>query len=267
MEIKFTKLHWFPWIFVCTLTFSVMILYAWSVLVGDVPVFLPYVSDAGGNAPQSALFGIALLTCAFSGAPPFLVRFFSVRAVENQSKIITLLNYLALLCAVLACLGLIMVGTNPVSHLRRDGTWLLPVLIPHMIGAVLTFLFTTVYFGIQTCFAWILGRRYKKPMVGYTRLACMAATIGGTLTMAVFAPLYNVEDFKPNPDHGTTYRGTAPWSAVGEWVLIIGLMCNILTLVPDMKSVRVTIHIENVEDVADKDVNVEKDANNEMMKL
>lgn len=44
-------------------------------------------------------------------------------------------------------------------------------------------------------------------------------------------------------------------------------MCNILTLVPDMKSVRVTIHIENVEDVADKDVNVEKDANNEMMKL
>lgn len=255
MEIKFEKIHWLPWVFVCTLTFSVMILYAWSVLIGDVPVFLPYVSDAGGNAPQSALFGLALIIVAFSGIPPYLVRFLSVRAVDSpRKKLIAGLNYLALLFAVLSWLGIVMVGISPMNHLRRDGTWFLPILVPHLFGAMLAFVFSVAYFVVQTLFVWLLGPKYKRPMVGYARIASLAACIGGSLVMAVFAPFESPEDFHPSASHGTMYRGNTAWSALGEWILIIGLMCNILTLVPDMKSVRVTLQIENLADVPEKEV-------------
>ncbi|KAG0425154.1 hypothetical protein HPB47_027648, partial [Ixodes persulcatus] len=262
MEVKFDKIHWLPWVFVCTLTFSVMILYAWSVLIGDVPVFLPYVSDAGGNAPQSALFGVALMVAAFSGIPPFLVRFLSVRAVDSpRKKLIAGLNYLALVFAVLAWLGIVMVGISPMNHLRRDGTWLLPILIPHLAGASMVFVFSVAYFVVQISFAWMLGPQYRRPMVGYARMASTAACIAGSVAMAVFAPFETPDDFKPNATHGSVYRGNTAWSAFGEWILIIGLMCNILTLVPDMKGVRVTLHIENLADVSEKEVP------NEMLKL
>ncbi|XP_049521964.1 DNA damage-regulated autophagy modulator protein 1 isoform X1 [Dermacentor silvarum] len=174
MEIKVSKLHWFPWIFVFTLTISVMIVYTWSVLIGDVPVFLPYVSDAGGNPPQSALFGLALIACILSGLIPMLVRFFAVRAVEcKRKKFVTLLNYLSLVSGLLAGIGLAMVATNPVSHIRRDGTWLLPVLLPHIAGAGLAFVFSTGYFIIQAMFVWLLGRDHCRPMLGYARIVLL----------------------------------------------------------------------------------------------
>lgn len=266
MEIKVSKLHWFPWIFVFTLTISVMIVYTWSVLIGDVPVFLPYVSDAGGNPPQSALFGLALIACILSGLIPMLVRFFAVRAVEcKRKKFVTLLNYLSLISGVLAGVGLAMVATNPVSHIRRDGTWLLPVLLPHIAGAGLAFVFSTGYFIIQAMFVWLLGRDHCRPMLGYARIVSCVATIGGSMAMAAFAPFNSLDDFKPNPHRGTIYRGLSPWSSVGEWILIIGLMCNFLTLSADMKAVNITINLENV--VVNSEAQQEKESNNEMMKF
>ncbi|KAH6936764.1 hypothetical protein HPB50_021355 [Hyalomma asiaticum] len=188
MEIKVSKLHWLPWIFVFTMTITVMVVYAWSVLIGDVPVFLPYVSDAGGNPPQSALFGLALIACILSGLVPMVVRFFAVRAVEcKHRKFVTLLNYLSLVSAVLA-------------------------------GVV-----------------------------------------------AAFAPFNSLDDFKPNPNRGTLYRGLSPWSSVGEWVLILGLMCNFLTLSADMKAVNITVNLENV--AVNSEAQQEKESNNEMMKF
>ncbi|KAL1480706.1 hypothetical protein MTO96_034680 [Rhipicephalus appendiculatus] len=167
MEIKVSKLHWFPWIFVFTMTITVMIVYAWSVLIGDVPVFLPYVSDAGGNPPQSALFGLALIACIVSALIPMLVRFFAVRAVDcKHKKFVTLLNYLSLISAVLAGVGLAM---------------LLPVLLPHIAGAGLIFVFSTGYFIIQAMFVWLLGRDHCRPMLGYARIISTAASIGGAI--------------------------------------------------------------------------------------
>uniref|UniRef100_L7M5T8 Putative dna damage-regulated autophagy modulator protein 1 n=1 Tax=Rhipicephalus pulchellus TaxID=72859 RepID=L7M5T8_RHIPC len=266
MEIKVSKLHWFPWIFVFTMTITVMIVYAWSVLIGDVPVFLPYVSDAGGNPPQSALFGLALIACIISGLIPMVVRFFAVRAVEcKHKKFVTLLNYLSLISGVLAGVGLAMVATNPVSHIRRDGTWLLPVLLPHIAGAGLTFVFSTGYFIIQAMFVWLLGRDHCRPMLGYARIVSTVASIGGALAMAAFAPFNSLEDFKPNPNRGTIYRGLSPWSSVGEWILILGLMCNFLTLSADMKAINITVNLENV--VVNSEAQQEKESNNEMMKF
>ncbi|XP_077517770.1 DNA damage-regulated autophagy modulator protein 1-like [Amblyomma americanum] len=265
MEIKVHKLHWFPWIFVFSLTFSVMIVYTWSVLIGDVPVFLPYVSDAGGNAPQSALFGLALIACILSGLIPMLVRFFAVRAVDcKRKKFVTLLNYLSLVSGVLSGVGIAMVATNPVSHIRRDGTWLLPVLLPHVAGAALAFIFSTGYFIIQTMFVWLLGPEHCRPLVGYARIVCTLGSIGGAVAMAACAPFHSLDDFKPNPHRGTIYRGLSPWSAVGEWILIIGIMCNFLTLAADMKAVSITVNLENI---VSSEAQREKESNNEMQKF
>ncbi|KAH7969468.1 hypothetical protein HPB52_018371 [Rhipicephalus sanguineus] len=212
MEIKVSKLHWFPWIFVFTMTITVMIVYAWSVLIGDVPVFLPYVSDAGGNPPQSALFGLALIACIISG-------------VTQQ---------------------------------------LLPVLLPHIAGAGLTFVFSTGYFIIQAMFVWLLGRDHCRPMLGYARIISTAASIGGAMASILDGHVVRY-DFKPNPHRGTIYRGMSPWSSVGEWILILGLMCNFLTLSADMKAINITVNLENV--VVNSEAQQEKESNNEMMKF
>ncbi|XP_064482549.1 DNA damage-regulated autophagy modulator protein 1-like [Ornithodoros turicata] len=255
MEIKFPRAYWLPWVFVITIVTSVLTLYAWSVLLKDVPAFLPYVSDAGGHAPQSALFGLALLVCGFCAMTSFLIRYVSVKAVNSEKPrgVITLMNYVSLFNAGLTCLGMAMVGTNPVSHLRRDGSWRLPVLLPHLLGAGILFVNASSYFLIQTCFVWMLGHDKKRVYLGYARAASSLISLAGSIPLVVFAPYNDLEDLRPVPEHGTLYKGNSPWSAFGEWVMILGLLCNVLTLVPDLKRVRVSLHVENVEDLHEKD--------------
>lgn len=263
MEVKFRRLHWLPWIFVMTFVLSVMIVFAWSVLLGDVPVFLPYVSDTGGHAPQSALFGLALMICAFCAVTSFVVRFYSVKAANSEKprNVVTVMNYLSIFNAGLLCLGMLMVSTNPVSHLRRDGTWKLPVLAPHLVGAGILFLNAGAYFIIQTCFVWMLGRKYQNTYLGYARTASNLICFVGAIALVVFAPYNDLDGLRPVPEHGTLYKGNSPWSAFGEWIMILGFLCNILSLVPDLRRVRVSLHVENIQEVA------QKESGNEVMKL
>lgn len=264
MEVKFNRLHWLLWIFVLSGVCSVVIVYVWSVLLGDVPALFPYVSDTGGNAPQSALFGLALIVGSFCAVTSFLVRFYSIKAAnsENPRRVITAMNYLSLVSAFLACLGIAMVGINPISHLRRDGTWFLPVLVPHLIATGILFVNAGMYFVIQTSFVWLLGPSFQTMYLGYARLACNLVSLAGAVPLIMFAPYKDhFEDLRPVAEHGSLYKGNSPWSAFGEWVLIFGVFCNILTLVPDMKRVRVTLHIENVVELP------EKETGDEMMKL
>ncbi|KAH9373152.1 hypothetical protein HPB48_004897 [Haemaphysalis longicornis] len=201
------------------------------------------------------------------GITPILVKFFAVRAVDcKRKKFITLLNYLSLISGLLSGVGIAMVATNPMNHLRRDGTWLLPILIPHIAGAALAFVFSTGYFIIQTMFVWLLGPEHCRPTIGYARAACTIASIAGALAMGACAPFTSLDDFKPNPHRGTLYRGLSPWSAVGEWILIIGIMLNFLTLAPDMKAIDITINLENIVNSADSQQQ-EKESNSEMMKF
>lgn len=59
-HVVITKLHYLPYLGLCTGFVSIIIPYILAVHRGDVSAWLPYISDAGGDPPQGALFSLGM---------------------------------------------------------------------------------------------------------------------------------------------------------------------------------------------------------------
>lgn len=124
-NFTFTKLHYVPIFgFTCS-CISLFVPYAISVYRGDTHAILPFISDAGGDAPQSIVFGFFLGMTSFGGIIGMSMKYLMVRQQNRVAKDtqVAKTNTLALAAGVLVCLGGLIVALSPTGHLRRDCTW------------------------------------------------------------------------------------------------------------------------------------------------
>ncbi|CAN7984436.1 unnamed protein product, partial [Ixodes hexagonus] len=153
---------------------SIAICHAWAVINADVQLFLPYISDSGGDPPQSALFGFGMIATAIVSMIIFSLRYVSVKDVVKERRhasFISLFNYLTFVAGIGVFFGLVMVATNPTGHLRRDGTWLKPVMLPHLLGASMLFVSGFCYLLGNSLLTWVLLPRFRNARVAHARIA------------------------------------------------------------------------------------------------
>ncbi|KAL3223496.1 hypothetical protein MRX96_049767, partial [Rhipicephalus microplus] len=123
---KYVKVGVIVYFVIVPVVSSIAISHLWAVGNADVPFFLPYISDSGGDPPQSAVFGLGLTTAAIAAIVTFSLRYVTVMDISKAKNLpgyILLLNYINFLAGIGIFLGLILVAMNPTGHLRRDGTW------------------------------------------------------------------------------------------------------------------------------------------------
>ncbi|KAL3213058.1 hypothetical protein MRX96_051758 [Rhipicephalus microplus] len=90
-----------------------------------------------GIPPQSSIFSFSMILVSLC----FLVGCcvcYMIMVVMNSTEdfYVKWLSRLIPLAGAGCSAGMVLLAVNPVGHLRRDGTWLYPIFVPHMVGAV-----------------------------------------------------------------------------------------------------------------------------------
>ncbi|XP_022663010.1 uncharacterized protein LOC111251062 isoform X2 [Varroa destructor] len=111
------NLHYLPLLGMMIAFLSIFTSYGLAVHQGDVPAWLPYISDAGGDPPQSSIFSMGMNLVGLMSFAVCLGIYLYYLIVEAQnskgSKIISRLGKLLVISGFYMCIGLFGVATNP----------------------------------------------------------------------------------------------------------------------------------------------------------
>lgn len=246
MEIVISRLHYIPYFGAVVGVTGILTCYAIAVAKNDVLPWLPYISDAGGDPPQSSVFSFAMILVALC----FLVGCclcYLIITVMNSSKnrAVKWLSRLIPLAGAGASAGMVLLAINPVGHLRKDGTWLLPIFVPHMIGAI-------TMFGSGISLMWILAWCNYILDYGAWRssfyMRVLTATVGiisGVMTIA-YCPVTNVEQLQPVPNGPRMYPGGMVVSTLAEWIVVLSFLAFTLSFSAEFRKFKLTLKLEYI---------------------
>ncbi|KAA3675741.1 DNA damage-regulated autophagy modulator protein 2 [Paragonimus westermani] len=131
-------LHYLPITFSLLVIITFIISYAMSAAFGDVSILFPYISDLGTLAPESCVFGQLLNLCSFLGCLCIYCWYgHQIERLENMGSPRShfIFARVTLAFGLTAGLGLSVVGNFQETS----------VLTVHLIGALMTFGFGTLY--------------------------------------------------------------------------------------------------------------------------
>lgn len=215
--------------------------YCWSVLSADVHYFLPYISDAGGDPPQSGIFGLGMVSASIACVALFSVRYIMVSDTNREKKrSIQYLNYLTFLFGISIFFGIVMVAVNPTGHLRRDGTWLQPIFVTHLVGAAMTFTGGVGYLTLNTALTFLMIPEFHNVRVAYVRLALTIVDIVACIITGIKFPK-DLLTMKPHPNKPRTYPEGTLISIVSEWVMLLTVLSYFYTMKDEMDQSIITI--------------------------
>ncbi|XP_064480059.1 DNA damage-regulated autophagy modulator protein 1-like [Ornithodoros turicata] len=275
MEFTIKKLHYIAYIGFISGIIGVLGTYVISVARNDVQAWLPYISDAGGDAPQSTIFSFSMIIVSFCFMVGVWICYLLIQERNEKRDVKVLwLNRLLLLSGVGTGAGMIILAVNPTGHLRKDGTWVWPIFAPHMFGAVLMFTSGIGIMGLLLICTYILDYpHYRKPtfyvrcfavVVGLIsgllrtsshtrarprptkRRLCPARPVGRFglgLSAAAFCPYTQTDKLKPPPDHPRDYPPNTIISAFSEWLVVITFMVFTLSFVPEFRKLKMDIRL------------------------
>ncbi|XP_038053114.1 DNA damage-regulated autophagy modulator protein 1-like [Patiria miniata] len=238
------NLGFLPIIFFLLLIITVGISYLIAVLKGDVPVLFPYISDTGAKPPESCFFAQFVNISALVFVALVYVRFKEVDTIEGlPPERVGRLNKASFFLGLAAAFGLSLVGNF------QD----LYVLVVHEIGAIMLFLFGTIYSLIHTRISYLLHPEYTRLYVCRLRFLfslLMLVSMVTCLTCEVFANAQwlhhhhqnktDTEQLWKPTDGGYTLHIV---STSFEWTLAGSFMLFCLTFIGDFSKVSLGLNM------------------------
>ncbi|XP_064480070.1 DNA damage-regulated autophagy modulator protein 1-like isoform X2 [Ornithodoros turicata] len=179
--VKLVGVSWLPIAFGLTLSGGSLLTMMWAVLRGDVTPYLPFVSDAGTDPPQSGFFSICLYITSVLGLLCVLVRFLTIRSFNGHfSRKLDALNTVAAIIAVLAFFGMAAVAAFPTS------------LVPpaHAVAANLLFFGIICYEALQTVMSFSMCPNFNGRLIATIRLGITVYSICGVIISILLTELY-----------------------------------------------------------------------------
>ncbi|XP_003742556.1 DNA damage-regulated autophagy modulator protein 1 [Galendromus occidentalis] len=245
-HVVLSKLQFLPYLGLTTGFVSIIVPYLLAVQRGDVPAWLPYISDAGGDPPQGALFSLGMCLIAVMFVIGIYLCYLIVEAQNHKDcKFVSWSGRFLVSAGFLMAVGLFGVATNPTGHLRRDGNWALPILVPHLIGAAIFFGSGISMMALLTFSTYLVQRPNWVNRVFISRSILMAgALLGGMLVLVGLPPISSLDMMKPSPNHGRIYPPGTAVSAFGEWMIVVIFMFFVATFIPDFSRAKVTLVVD-----------------------
>lgn len=243
---RLNKLHIFPIIYVLWLITGLWVCFCIAYWQGHVSIYVPFISETGGKLPESGIFTFVLCIAAFLGFFSMVIRYLIIYKLNSQrSKMINILNKIALLVGCLSLCGMIIVGCYPVYSIMKI----------HLVGAFLSF-FSMIFYGfIQMLISLIMQPRIYRSRIFQIRLAiCIFALsflIGMIMSILKGTPLwsstYGIVDnmaTKMPEDQGFALLLT---TTICEWMLLYSFLSFILSFVTDFRMFTIDISIRENE--------------------
>lgn len=247
MEIVISRLHYIPYFGVVVGVSGILTSYAVAVGKGDVLPWLPYISDAGGDPPQSSVFSFAMVLVALCFLVGCCLCYLIITVMNSSAnkKVVKWLSRLIPLAGAGASAGMVLLAVNPVGHLRKDGTWLYPIFVPHIVGAV-------TMFGSGISLMWILaGCNYFLDHGAlrssfYIRVLMAAVgVISGFMTI-IYCPVTSVEQLQPVSSGPRMYPDGMIVSTISEWIVVITFLAFTLSFAAEFRKFKLTLKLEYI---------------------
>lgn len=246
MEIVITKLQYISYLGFISGVVGILTSYGIAVKRGDVEAWLPYISDAGGDPPQSSIFSFAMILVSLFFLIGCCVCYMIIGVMNSrQDFYVKWLSRLLPLAGAGCSAGMVLLAINPVGHLRRDGSWLYPIFVPHMIGAVGMFASGISLMWILALCNFLLDYGAWKTSF-YAR--CLIATVGvisGILTIT-YCPLGQAEHLGPLPNSPRMYPEGILVSTISEWVVVMTFMAFSLSFAAEFRKFKLTLKLEYI---------------------
>ncbi|GAA52004.1 DNA damage-regulated autophagy modulator protein 1 [Clonorchis sinensis] len=221
-------LHYLPIVFCATVIITFIVSYAMSTALGDVSALFPYISDTGTLAPESCVFGQFLNLCAFLGCLSIYCWYgHQMDRLENlgNPRSHILHAYVSLGFGLAGAIGLSIVGNFQETSL----------LVVHLIGALMTFGFGTLY--IILC-SHASRKHLRSPQwlwVLRTILAsiCLVSLVAMFLFAGLCGGIKKLPPAKWDPnDENYVYHAL---STTFEWVMAFAFLCHFLTMTYELR--------------------------------
>ncbi|XP_012558090.1 DNA damage-regulated autophagy modulator protein 1 [Hydra vulgaris] len=155
MTINSFGLGYLPVLWSLLSVFAFIGAYVTAVLEGHVYYFLPSIGDTGTKDPESSIFSLLMNISIIIGLSNYIIRYFQcqyqARQCANEREAIYKYNRVSLMLAVGSILG----GLIVVNISLRKEYYLLEI---HDAGAIVFFLFTTMYFWVQTILSYKVSK-------------------------------------------------------------------------------------------------------------
>ncbi|CAN7998717.1 unnamed protein product, partial [Ixodes hexagonus] len=264
---------------------TIVLVYAIAVANRDINPVMCYISDASGDPPQSGLFGICLTVLVVIGFPIFYLNYMNTTMnMEAAGFAGHKLNRIALGSGCASCVGMVILATNPLSHLRRDGQWMEPVLIPHIVGALIFFLSAFIHMMMQSrifanlssavrpssamikfiltpisgacIFFSILKVPEDEPKIDASNFLCLRNGAGNLRRMGFESSELLFKERDNNTLYDTTrmqYRTSTIWSISAEWIFVFAYLIYFATYAADLGNCIVTLDIHILDPGAERE--------------
>ncbi|KAH6936486.1 hypothetical protein HPB50_018227 [Hyalomma asiaticum] len=174
---KYVKVGIIVYFVIVPVVSSIAISHVWAVGNTDVTFFLPYIRIDGAGSRKRKPNKTPPFVWIPAAIVTFSLRYVTVMDIskaKNMPGYVLLLNYFNFLAGIGIFFGLILVAMNPTGHLRRDGTWLSPIFVPHVIGASVLFASGLVYMLVNALLTLCLVDQYRNYGVLKARVVIFA---------------------------------------------------------------------------------------------
>lgn len=240
-----TKLHYVPIVgFSCSLL-AMFVPYCIAVYVGDVPAFLPFISDVGGDPPQSIIFGLFFGIMCYIGIFGMCLKYQIVKK-QNVTKDprVERINKWTWAGGMCTVLGMFLVILCPTGHVRRDGGWYWHIFVPHSVGAGLIFIVGYIIAVLHLYLQRLMDPRWKTSPLFYFRLILTVIGITAmTITVSQW-PVFNIQDMSPVAHRGKKYPPGMLKCIVAEWVMVLVFQVYVLTYLSDFRDATFTFSVD-----------------------
>lgn len=240
-----TNLHYIPIVGFLLSCIAILVPYCIAVYVEDVPAFLPFISDAGGDPPQSIIFGVFFGMMSFIGLFGMLLKFLIVRKQNvNNDRRVEKLNRVTCAGGLVTFFGMFLIVLCPTGHMRRDGSWYWPIFVPHSVGAGMIFGFGYGIAVLHLYLQQLLEPGWRTSSMFYFRLFL---TITGISAMAITVtnwPLFNISSVTPVPHRGRQYPPEMLTCIIAEWIMVVVFQVYVLTYLSDFREATLTFRVD-----------------------
>ncbi|XP_030076961.1 DNA damage-regulated autophagy modulator protein 2 [Microcaecilia unicolor] len=232
-------LCFFPSALVVWSAATFIVSYVTAVLVKDVDLLVPYISDTGSIAPESCLFGVMLTVSAFLGVATMFVRYKQVEAQNPLEVNVSKWNKAGFALGMISCFGLCVVA-------NFQKTVFIQV---HVLGGILSFGFGALYISIQTILSYKMQPHIHGKQIFWVRLMIvlwcgLSAVIMFFSSVVLYSESGGIEVAKKlhwDPqEKGFTLHII---STVSEWFLAFSFIAFFLTYIRDFQNIAIHIQV------------------------
>lgn len=215
-------------VFGALFAFGVFVPFIIAVSGGRVSPFVPYISDCGGNFPESGIFSACLTLSAMLGQIIMILRYLVVEAQSSNDRndISMFLNKTSIILGSISSIGFILVASFPATSITYV----------HNTAAGTSAMCIILYMFCQT---WISRKLAEEKSSTKLRISILSISAIAIVITAVFGVLGSINwsgehsvAVKRPEDKGFVFYVI---SASAEWVLSVLYFFFFVTFLPEFR--------------------------------